>query len=98
MFRSASLLIDTIQNGKKQFISKHIRNPLMSSAWTKYVTTQTAFCHSIIDLQIETVSETSKAVTETKLGKLLNPYGIDWFTAGWDAYVNQGLKEQNKSK
>ena len=97
MFRSASLLIDTVQNGKKQFIKQHIKNPLMSSAWTNFVNKQTDFCHSIIDLQLETITESSKAISETKLGKLMNPFGIDWFTAGWDARVNQGMKE-NKPK
>lgn len=96
MFRSVSLLVDTLQNGKKQFIKNHIKNPLMSSAWTKYVNTQTEFCHSIVDLQIEAISETSKAISETKLSKVFNPFGIDWFAAGWDAYVSRGLKEDNK--
>jgi hypothetical protein len=97
MFRSATLMVDTIQNGKLQFIKNHIKNPLISNAWTNFVNKQSDFCHSIIDLQIETVTESSKAISETTLGKMMNPFGIDWFAAGWDARVNRDLKE-NKSK
>ena len=40
------VLIDTIQNGKKQFIKKYMKHPELSQAWNKYIDTQTIFMPS----------------------------------------------------
>jgi hypothetical protein len=35
---------------------------------------------------------------ETKIKKITNPFNIDWFAAGWDALVQQSVKETAKTK
>jgi len=98
MFNMFDLYIDTIQNGKKQYIAKYIKNPVLQMAWTDYVNKQSSFLHTAVQTQLDMVTEAGKAVSEAKVGKLLNPLDIDWFTAGWDAYVKQSIEKDNKTK
>jgi len=92
MFNMFDLCIDTIQNGKKQFIEQYIKNANLKKSWTKYVDTQGAFLHSALETQLEMTSELTKTFMDTKLEKLYNPFGIDWFQAGWDAYQQNNRK------
>ena len=98
MIKQASLTIDTIQNGKKQFIDKYIDNPVLNKAWHNFVAKQTAFCQAALETQLEMVSEVSKTLMDTKVRKLVNPFNIDWFDAGWEALVQQNIAETNKEK
>jgi len=98
VIKQASLTIDTIQNGKKQFIDKYIDNPILNKAWHNYVSKQTAFCQAALETQLEMVSEVSKTLMDTKVRKLVNPFNIDWFGAGWDALVQQNIAETNKEQ
>ena len=92
MLDPVNLTIDSIQNGKKQFIEKYIKNPNLKNSWTKYVDTQGAFLHSALETQLEVTSELTKTFMDTKLEKLYYPFGIDWFQAGWDAYQQNNRK------
>ena len=87
MLDPINLTIDTIQNGKKQFINKYITNPILKKSWTDYVTKQGDFLHTAMETNLNVVSESTKALMEVKVEKMLNPFGIDWFKAGWDAYT-----------
>lgn len=87
------VLVDTIQHGKKQFIKKYIKHPELSQAWNKYVDTQSVF----VKQALKTNEATTMLVMEKMIGthgeKLFNPFGIDWFEAGWDAAVKNNLKK-----
>jgi len=98
MFNMFDLCIDTIQNGKKQFMAKQIKNPVLQMAWTDYVNKQSSFLHTAVQTQLDMVTEAGKAISEAKVGKMMNPFNIDWFGAGWDAYVKQSTEKENKSK
>jgi hypothetical protein len=87
------VLVDTIQHGKKQFIKKYMKHPELSQAWTKYVDDQSVF----VKQAIKTNETTALLLIEKMIGstgeKLFNPFGIDWFEAGWDAAVKNNLKK-----
>jgi hypothetical protein len=98
MLKQASLAVDTIQNGKKQFINKYISNPILAKSWHEYVDSQAIFVKAAMETTFEMVSETNNTIMETKIKKMVNPFNIDWFAAGWDALVQQGVKETAKTK
>jgi hypothetical protein len=98
MLKQASLTVDTIQNGKKQFINKYIGNPILAKSWHEYVDTQSIFVKAAMETAFETVSEINKAIMDVKIKNIVNPFNIDWFAAGWDALVQQNIKETAKTK
>jgi len=87
------VLVDTIQHGKKQFIKKYMKHPELSQAWNQYVDTQSVF----VKQALKTNETMSLLLMEKMIGthgeKLFNPFGIDWFEAGWDAAVKNNLKK-----
>ena len=89
MFNVPELMVDSVQNGKKQFINKYITNPELARAWTEYVDTQTKFLHVSIKTSTAIATTIGREVMETKVEKIFNPFSIDWFRAGWDAWVQQ---------
>lgn len=89
MFNIPELMIDSIQNGKKQFINKYITNSELAKAWTEYVDTQTNFLHVSLKTGSTVVTTMGREIMETKVEKLFNPFSIDWMKAGWDAWVQQ---------
>ncbi len=93
MFNIPELTVDAIQNGKKQFINKYITNPNLKDAWTKYVDAQTEFLHVSIKTGTTVFTTFGREMMETKVEKLFNPYQIDWFRAGWDAWTAQVNKK-----
>lgn len=95
MFNIPELMIDSVQNGKKQFINKYITNPELARAWTEYVDTQTKFLHVSIKTGTSVVTTLGREVMETKVEKIFNPFSIDWMRAGWDAWMQQSVS--NKS-
>ena len=93
MYNISELTVDTIQNGKKQFITKYITDPELATAWTNYVDTQTVFLHASIKTSTTIMTALSREVMETKVEKIFNPFTIDWFKAGWDAWTTQYNKK-----
>jgi len=93
MFNIPELMVDSVQNGKKQFINKYITNPELARAWTEYVDTQTKFLHVSIKTGTTVMTTAGREVMETKVEKIFNPFNIDWFIAGWDAWTAQTNKK-----
>lgn len=89
MLNFADLFIDTVQNGKKQFIEKHITNPVLKTAWEEYVDTQCTFVHVAVKTFVTTTTVLSKELLDTKVEKFFNPLSIDWVRAGLDAWITQ---------
>ena len=87
------VLVDTIQNGKKQFIKKYMKHPELSQAWNQYVDAQSLFIHQAFKTNETTTLLLVEKVMGTHGEKLFNPFGIDWFQAGWDAAVKNNLKK-----
>lgn len=93
MYNIPELAVDAIQNGKKQFIAKYITKPELKQAWTNYVDAQTEFLHVSIQTGSTIFTTLGREVMETKVEKLFNPFNIDWFRAGWDAWTTQTNKK-----
>jgi len=94
MFNIPELMIDSVQNGKKQFINKYITNPELAKAWTEYVDTQTKFLHVSMKTGTTVVTTLGREVMETKVEKIFNPFSIDWMRAGWDAWMQQSVAKK----
>lgn len=95
MYNISELTIDTIQNGKKQFISKYITDPELSQAWKNYVDTQTVFLHASIKTSTTIMTTLSREIMETKVEKIFNPFSINWMRAGWDAWMQQDTAKKS---
>lgn len=93
MFNIPELMVDSVQNGKKQFINKYITNPQLKQAWTEYVDAQTEFLHVSIHTGTTVMTSAGRELMETKVEKIFNPFSIDWFRAGWDAWTAQSNKK-----
>jgi len=98
MFQMPKVTIDSIQNGKHQFIKKYMHDPELALAWKIYVDEQTKFCHTVVETMDVSMRNATKRLMETKVEKLFNPFGIDWYKAGWDAYVNQNTARDQAEK
>jgi hypothetical protein len=70
----ADSIVDTIQNGKHQFIKNYIHNQELADAWTKFVETQSIFCHTAVK------------VTDLMFQKMTEPQGPDWLQATLDSW------------
>ncbi len=95
MFNIPELMIDSVQNGKKQFINKYITNPELAKAWTQYVDTQTEFLHVSIKTGTAVATTMGREFMETKVEKIFNPFSIDWMRAGWDAWMQQSVAKKS---
>jgi hypothetical protein len=93
MFQMPTLTVDSIQNGKKEFINTYIKDPDLALAWNTYVDGQTKFCHSAMETVEVTLRHMGKQCMDTKFDKQFNPFSIDWYKSGWDAYVNQNTAQ-----
>jgi hypothetical protein len=87
------VLVDTIQHGKKQFIKKYMKHPELSQAWNHYVDAQSVFVKQALKTNETTALLIMEKLIWTHGEKLFNPFGIDWFEAGWDAAVKNNLKK-----
>lgn len=87
------VLVDTIQHGKKQFIKKYMKHPELSQAWNQYVDVQSLFVKQALKTNETTTLLVMEKIIGTHGEKLFNPFGIDWFEAGWDALVKNNLKK-----
>ena len=85
--------VDTVQNGKKQFIKKYMNHAELAHDWNKYVDAQTVF----VQQALKTYETSFLLMLEKMMGthgeRLFNPLGIDWFQAGWDAAVKNTVKK-----
>lgn len=95
MFNIPELMIDSVQNGKKQFITKYITNPDLAKAWTQYVDSQTEFLHVSIKTGTTVATTMGREFMETKVEKIFNPFSIDWMRAGWDAWMQQSVAKKS---
>lgn len=73
----ADTIIDTIQNGKHQFIKNYINNQELADVWTNFVETQSIFCHAAVK-------------TTDTMFRLMEPKNVDWLKAGLDSWAKQG--------
>lgn len=87
------VLVDTIQHGKKQFIKKYMKHPELSQAWNQYVDAQSVFVKQALKTNETTALLVMEKIIGTHGEKLFNPFGIDWFEAGWDSLVKNNLKK-----
>ena len=87
MFNQPELLVDTIQNAKKQWIEKCIRNTDVKNNLNLFVDAQSKFLKTAIQTTSGILSTVGHEMLNTKIEKMFNPYGIDFFKAGWDAWA-----------
>jgi len=70
-----------------------MKHPELSQAWNQYVDAQSIF----VKQALKTNETTSMLLMEKVIGthgeKLFNPFGIDWFQAGWDSLVKHNSKK-----
>ena len=94
MINQPSLFIDSVQNAKKQFVHKYVRNQDLKNNMIIYIDAQSKFLHSAVEATSNIISTCGREILHTKVEKLLNPFSIDWFKAGWDAWSAQSRAEQ----
>ena len=94
MFNQPSLFIDSVQNAKKQFVEKYVRNQDMKNDMIIFIDAQSKFLHSALEATSGIISTIAREVLHTKVEKLINPFSIDWHKAGWDAWITQNRKQQ----
>ena len=87
MFNQPELLVDTIQNAKKQWIEKYVRNTDVKNNLNLFVDAQSKFLKTAIQTTSGILSTVGYEMLNTKIEKMFNPYGIDFFKAGWDAWA-----------
>ena len=87
MFNQPELLVDTIQNAKKQWVEKYIKNIDVKNNLNIFVDAQSKFLKTAIQTTSGILSTVGNEMLNTKIEKMFNPYGIDFFKAGWDAWA-----------
>jgi len=98
MFDQPRLTIDSVQNAKKQFVEKYIRNQDIRNNMIIYIDAQSKFLHSALQATSGIISTCGRELLQTKVEKLFNPFSIDWHKAGWDAWIAQNCAEQKPNK
>ncbi len=93
MFNQPLLFIDSVQNAKRQFVEKYVRHPDIKADMIIYIDAQSKFLHSAVEATSNIISTCGREILHTKVEKLLNPFSIDWFKAGWDAWSAQSRAE-----
>ncbi len=87
MLNQPELLVDTIQNAKKQWVEKYIKNIDVKNNLNILVDAQSKFLKTAIQTTSGILSTVGHEMLNTKIEKMFNPYGIDFFKAGWDAWA-----------
>ena len=87
MLNQPELLVDTIQNAKKQWVEKYIKNIDVKNNLNIFVDAQSKFLKTAIQTTSGILSTVGHEMLNTKIEKMFNPYGIDFFKAGWDAWA-----------
>ena len=93
MFNQPLLFIDSVQNAKRQFVEKYVRHQDIKADMIIYIDAQTKFLHSAVEATSNSISTCGREILPTKVEKLVNPFSIDWFKAGWDAWSAQSRAE-----
>lgn len=93
MFNQPLLFIDSVQNAKRQFVEKYVRHQDIKADMIIYIDAQTKFLHSAVEATSNIISTCGREILQTKVEKLVNPFSIDWFKAGWDAWSAQSRAE-----
>ena len=88
MFNQPELLIDTIQNAKKQWVEKCIRNQDIKNNCNIYIDAQSKFLKTALTVTSGVATVVGYEMLNTKIEKMFNPFGVDFFKAGWDAWVD----------
>lgn len=96
MFNQPELIIDTIQNAKKQWTEKCVRNIDIKNHLNIYVDAQTKFLKTALASASGISSTIGQDILNTKVEKLFNPFGIDFFKAGWDAWSDANRADNSK--
>lgn len=94
MFNQPKLFIDSVQNAKKQFVEKYVRHQDLKNNMIIYIDAQSKFLNTAMETTTNIISTCGREVLHTKLEKLVNPFSIDWYRAGWDAWTAQSRAEQ----
>ena len=86
---TADIFIDTVQNGKRQFISKYVTIPELAKPLNEFVDAQTVFSHAVVSSVKESLGFINKKITQSKVEEIINPFNIDWVQAGMKAWLDQ---------
>ena len=93
MFNQPLLFIDSVPNAKRHFVEKYVRHPDITAEMMIYIDAQSKFLHSAVEATSNIISTCGREILHTKVEKLVNPFSIDWFKAGWDAWSAQSRAE-----
>jgi DNA-binding NarL/FixJ family response regulator len=86
---TADIFIDTVQNGKRQFISKYVTDKDLAKTLNDFVDAQTVFSHAVVTSVKESFGHLNKKITQSKIEEVINPFNIDWVQAGIKAWLDQ---------
>ena len=75
----ADTFIDTVQNGKHEFIKNYIHNKPLATSWTNFVETQSTFCHA------------AAKTVDTTMKQLIDPLSAYWAQHLMDAWMKPAL-------
>jgi hypothetical protein len=95
---TADIFIDTVQNGKRQFISKYVTTPELAKPFNDFVDAQTVFSHAVVSSVKESLGFINKKVTQSKVEEIINPFNIDWVQAGMKAWLDQPATKSKSYK
>ncbi|NBP55778.1 hypothetical protein EBU71_04425 [bacterium] len=87
MFNQPELFIDTVQNAKKQWVEKCVRNDDIKNNCHIYIDAQSKFLKTALTVVGGIATVVGHEMLNTKIEKMFNPFGIDFFKAGWDAWA-----------
>jgi len=96
MIKESTVIIDSIQNAKKQFVTKYVTDTDTKNNMLIYIEAQTKFLHSAVDTTSNVVLKFAREILDYKLEKFLNPFDVNWFKAVWDAQVKNSNRLQKE--
>ena len=94
MINQPSLFIDSVQNAKKQFVDKYVKHTDLKNNMLIYIDAQSKFLHTALETTTNILTTCNREFMHTKIEKIMNPFSIDWYKAGWDAWTAQHRAEQ----
>jgi hypothetical protein len=72
--------VDAVQKGKLQFVSAFIKHEGLADTMTKFVEAQTEYTKSVLDTNIDTMTNFGTLITKKDFVKdLISSYGFDKF-------------------
>jgi hypothetical protein len=94
MINQPSLFIDSVQNAKKQFVEKYVKHTDLKNNMLIYIEAQSKFLNTALETTTNIITTCNREFLHTKIEKIMNPFSIDWYKAGWDAWTAQNRAEQ----